>query len=89
MSSVLFEHILVSDMSVILEVDTKVLGLDFFSSEDLLDLKDFSVRFFDFVLSSHNLPEFRFGKGSIGSNDFDDCDLWLFLSFVCLDPSVD
>jgi len=88
-SSVFLEHILVTNVGVILEIDTEVLGLNFLLSKDLLDFQNFSVRLFDLVLSSHDLPELRFGKGSVWSNDFDDGDLWLGLTFRSFDSSVD
>jgi hypothetical protein len=89
LGSVFLEHILVSDVGVILEVNSEVLGLDLLLSVDLLDLEDFSVGLFDLVLGSHDLPELGFGESSVWGNDLDNGDGWLLLSLGGLDSSVD
>lgn len=89
LSSVLFEHVLIANVSMVLKIDTEVLGLDLLLSINLLDLKDLSMGLFDLVLGSHNLPELRLGESSVGGNDLDDGDAWLLLSLDWLDSSVD
>lgn len=88
LGSIFLEHILITNVCMILKIDTKILSLNFLLSKYFLDFKNFAVSLFNLVLSSHNLPELGLSEGSVWSNNFDDCDCWFGLSFSCFDSSV-
>ena len=87
--SELLEHVLLSDVALVLEVDSEVLGLDLSAVEDLLDFEDLSVGLLDLVLASHDLPELGLGEGGVLGNDFHHGDFWLSLGLAGALSSVD
>lgn len=74
------EHILLSNVRLVLEIDTEVLSVYLSWIEELLNLEDLSGGFLDFILGSHNFPEFGLGESRVLGNDFYDGDLWLWVA---------
>ncbi len=89
--SELLEHVLLSDVGLVLEVNSIVLGVDFARVENLLDLEDFSCGLFDLVLGPHDLPELGLGEGGVLGNDLHDGDLrgWVALAGVLSSVDVE
>ena len=86
--SELLEHILLSNMGLILKINTKVLRVDFSWVEELLDLENLSWGFFNLILSSHNLPELWLCESWVLGNDLDDSNLRLWVALWRRDSSV-
>ena len=82
------EHILLSNMGLILKINTEVLRVDFSWVEELLDLENLSWWFFNLILSSHNFPELWLCESWVLGNDLDDSDLRLWIALWRRDSSV-